>query len=130
MNRLFQTLRLFTSTFSATLNRGVWALLFFMFALNAGAKINRPKLVVGVVVDQMRWDYFYYYYDKATANGGLRRLVDQGFSCENCMINYVPSVTAAGHASVYTGSVPALHGIVGNNFIVDGQWTSSVRTLR
>ena len=127
MNRLFKTLRLFISISSATLNRGVWGLLFFMFAFNAGAKINRPKLVVGVVVDQMRWDYFYYYYDKATANGGLRRLVDQGFSCENCMINYVPSVTAAGHASVYTGSVPALHGIVGNNFIVDGQWTSSVK---
>lgn len=104
-------------------------LLLALSPLGLQAKINRPRLVVGVMVDQMRWDYFYYYYDKATAGGGLRRLVDQGYSCENCMINYVPSVTAAGHASVWTGSVPALHGIVGNNFRVDGQWTSSVKDL-
>ena len=102
-------------------------ILLAMIALGANAKINRPKLVVGIIVDQMRWDYFYYYYDKAASNGGLRKLVDQGFSCENCMINYVPSVTAAGHASVWTGSVPALHGIVGNNFYADGKWTTSVK---
>ena len=109
------------------MKKTILPILLALFAMGAGAKINRPKLVVGVVVDQMRWDYFYYYYDKTVPNGGLRKLVDQGFSCENCMINYVPSITAVGHASVYTGSVPALHGIAGNNFLVDGHWTSSVR---
>ncbi len=85
-------------------------------------KVERPKLVVGLVVDQMRWDYLYYYYDKFQ-NDGLRRLVDQGFSFENCMINYVPTVTAIGHASVYTGTTPALHGICGNDFYDRGRKT-------
>ena len=84
-------------------------------AIAASAQIERPKLVVGLVVDQMRWDYLYYYYDKF-GEGGLKRLVDEGFSCENCQINYVPTVTGIGHASIYTGTPPALHGIAGNDF--------------
>ena len=67
--------------------------------------VKRPKLVVGVVVDQMRWDYLYYYYDKY-GEGGLKRLLSEGYSCENTMIPYVPTVTAIGHSCVYTGSVP------------------------
>lgn len=84
-------------------------------ALASVAQVARPKLVVGLVVDQMRWDYLYYYYDRF-GEGGLKRLVDEGYSFENCLINYVPTVTAIGHASVYTGSVPALHGIAGNGW--------------
>lgn len=96
------------------------SLLFFCAAMVAGAQVERPKLVVGLVVDQMRWDYLYYYYDQY-GEGGLKRLVDEGFSCENQMINYLPTVTAIGHSSVYTGSVPAFHGIAGNNFHLDGK---------
>lgn len=81
---------------------------------------ERPKLVVGIVVDQMRWDYLSRYYDKFTTNG-FRRLIDQGFSCNNCLINYLPTVTAIGHTSAYTGTTPAFHGICGNNFFIDGQ---------
>ncbi len=84
------------------------------------AETNRPKLVVGLMVDQMRWDYLYYYYDQYQRDG-LRRLLDEGYSFENCMISYVPTVTAIGHTSVYTGSVPALHGICGNNFFENGR---------
>ncbi|KXB39629.1 type I phosphodiesterase / nucleotide pyrophosphatase [Bacteroidales bacterium KA00344] len=91
-----------------------------MLSATGMAEINRPKLVVGLVVDQMRWDYLYYYYDQFQADG-LRRLIDGGYSFENTMINYVPTVTAVGHSSIYTGSVPALHGIVGNNFYMDGK---------
>ena len=83
---------------------------------------ERPKLVVGIVVDQMRWDYLSRYYDKFTADG-FRRLIDGGFSCDNCLINYVPTVTAIGHTSVYTGTTPAFHGICGNNFYIDGRKT-------
>lgn len=78
--------------------------------------IARPKLVVGIVIDQMRWDYLYRYYDIYKANGGFKRLLGEGFSCENAFIPYTPTVTAAGHTCVYTGSVPAVHGIVGNNW--------------
>jgi hypothetical protein len=83
---------------------------------------EKPKLVVGVVVDQMRWDYLDRYYHKFCPDG-FRRLIDQGYSCNNCLINYLPTVTAIGHTSVYTGSTPALHGICGNNFVIDGQKT-------
>ncbi|MES2894189.1 MAG: alkaline phosphatase PafA [Bacteroidota bacterium] len=75
----------------------------------------KPKLVVGIVVDQMRWDYLYRFYD-LYGNAGFKRMLNQGFSCENALIPYMPTYTAAGHACVYTGSVPAIHGIMGNNW--------------
>jgi predicted AlkP superfamily pyrophosphatase or phosphodiesterase len=75
----------------------------------------RPKLVVGIVVDQMRWDFLYRYYDRYS-KGGFKRLMNDGFSCENTFIPYTPTVTAAGHTCIYTGSVPAIHGIVGNGW--------------
>ena len=79
--------------------------------------LSRPKLVVGIVVDQMRWDYLYRY-SARYGNNGFKRLLRDGFSCENTLIDYIPTVTAAGHTAIYTGSVPALHGIAGNDFIV------------
>ncbi len=79
--------------------------------------VPRPKLVVGVVVDQMRWDYLYRYYDMY-GDGGFKRLLHGGFSCENTMLDYIPTVTAIGHTCIYTGSVPSIHGIAGNNFRV------------
>src|SRR5215510_14497933 len=79
-------------------------------------KVQRPKLVEGIVIDQMRWDYLYRYYDIFKPNGGFKRFLGQGFSCENTFIPYTPTVTAAGHTCIYTGSVPAIHGIVGNTW--------------
>jgi len=85
-----------------------------------GASAERPKLVVGIAVDQMRWDYLYRYND-LYGDGGFKRLMREGFNCENTMINYVPSVTAIGHTSLFTGSVPSIHGIAGNSFFKDGK---------
>ncbi|MBO6145021.1 MAG: alkaline phosphatase family protein [Prevotella sp.] len=82
---------------------------------------DRPKLVVGIVVDQMRWDYLSRYYDKF-GDDGFRRLLDKGYSFDNCLIDYVPTVTAIGHTSAYTGTTPAFHGICGNNFYIDGRY--------
>ena len=91
--------------------------------VSAQEKFNdRPKLVVGIVVDQMRWDYLSRYYDKFREDG-FRRLVDKGYSFDNCLINYLPTVTAIGHTSAYTGTSPAFHGICGNNFYIDGRKT-------
>src|SRR5947208_12058509 len=78
--------------------------------------LSRPKLVVGIVVDQMRWDFLYRYYDRY-GSGGFKRLLNDGFSCENAMINYIPSFTAVGHSTIFTGSVPAIDGIAGNDWI-------------
>ena len=80
------------------------------------SKLERPKLVVGIVVDQMRWDYLYRFYNKYEKSG-FKRLLGEGFSCENTMINYIPAVTALGHTSIFTGSVPSIHGIAGNDWI-------------
>ncbi len=77
--------------------------------------IKRPKLVVGIVVDQMRWDFLYRYYSRY-GNTGFKRLLNNGFSCENTFVPYTPTVTAAGHTCIYTGSVPAIDGIVGNDW--------------
>ena len=78
--------------------------------------VQRPKLVVGIVVDQMRWDYLYRYYDRY-GSGGFKRLINEGFSCDNTMINYLPSFTAVGHSTIFSGSVPAIDGIAGNDWI-------------
>jgi predicted AlkP superfamily pyrophosphatase or phosphodiesterase len=77
--------------------------------------ITRPKLVVGIVVDQMRYDYLYRYYDKYTT-GGFRRLMDGGFNARNNHYHYAATYTGPGHAAIYTGSAPAINGIVGNDF--------------
>nr|WP_228101977.1 alkaline phosphatase PafA [Dyadobacter subterraneus] len=77
--------------------------------------IARPKIVVGIVVDQMRYDYLYRYYDKYV-EGGLKRFMNEGFNCRNNHYSYALTVTAAGHASIYTGSVPAINGIIGNEW--------------
>lgn len=76
---------------------------------------RRPRLVVGLVVDQMRWDYLTRYADRY-GEGGFRRLLREGYSCPQTFINYLPSVTAVGHTSIFTGSIPAIDGIAGNDF--------------
>ena len=98
-------------------------ILFFVFLSvfsmkaqrNQSSTTPKPKLVVGIVVDQMRWD-FLYRYESNYGNGGFRRLLSQGYSFSNVMIDYVPTVTALGHTSIYTGSVPSIHGIAGNDW--------------
>jgi predicted AlkP superfamily pyrophosphatase or phosphodiesterase len=84
------------------------------FSVHAQQGIQRPKLVVGIVIDQMRWDYLYRFYDRYAPNGGFKRMLNQGFSCENTLIPYAPTITACGHSTLYTGAVPAISGITGN----------------
>ncbi|MDX1278524.1 alkaline phosphatase PafA [Oceanihabitans sediminis] len=76
---------------------------------------TRPKLVVGIVVDQMRYDYLTRFYNKF-GEGGFKKLINQGFNCKNNHYNYVPTYTGPGHASVYTGTTPKYHGIIANNW--------------
>ena len=74
-----------------------------------------PKLVVGVVVDQMRYDYLTRFWDRF-GEDGFRRLVSEGFNFRNNHFNYIPTYTGPGHASVYTGSAPQTHGIISNSW--------------
>jgi len=97
--------------------RRLMMLLFILIAAWIGVHaqpVKRPKLVVGIVIDQMRWDYLYRYYERYANNGGFKRFLNNGFSCENTFIPYTPTITACGHSSIYTGSVPAITGITGN----------------
>lgn len=99
----------------------VFLVLCSTIGAQAETKFNeRPRLVVGIVVDQMRWDYLSRYYDQFQTDG-FRRLIDEGYSCDNCLINYLPTVTAIGHTSAYTGTTPAFHGICGNDFFIDDE---------
>ena len=77
--------------------------------------IQRPKLVVGIVIDQMRWDYLYRFNPLFKANGGFKRMMGEGFSCDNTLIPYTPTVTACGHTCVYT-ECSLVHGITGNTW--------------
>lgn len=74
-----------------------------------------PKLVVGIVVDQMRYDYLTRFWNHY-GDGGFKRLVNDGFNCKNNHFNYAPTSTGPGHASIYTGTTPATHGIIGNDW--------------
>ena len=76
---------------------------------------NTSKIVVGIVVDQMCYDYLYRFQGKF-GKGGFNKLIKQGANCRNTNYNYVPTYTGPGHASIYTGTTPDNHGIVGNEW--------------
>jgi predicted AlkP superfamily pyrophosphatase or phosphodiesterase len=99
------------------------ALIIFSNSLLAQIKpvivndLKQPKLVVGIVVDQMRQDYIYRYWNKF-GNGGFKKLINDGYFYKNAQFNYVPTYTGPGHASIYTGTSPATHGIIANDWFV------------
>lgn len=76
---------------------------------------TQPKLVVGIVVDQMRQEYLYRF-EKKFGEQGFKRLMNEGFMLKNAHYNYVPTETGPGHASIYTGATPAVHGVIGNDW--------------
>lgn len=88
--------------------------LAFVFVTQIHAQ-ERPKLVVGIVVDQMKMEYLYRFSDDFTPNG-FKRLMNNGYTFQNMHYNYMPTYTAPGHASIYTGTTPATHGIVSNEW--------------
>ena len=100
---------------------------------------NNPKLVVGIIVDQMRYDFLTRFYSKY-GEGGFKRMMKEGYNCKNNHFNYVPTKTAPGHASVFTGTTPKYHGVLGNDwydkklkrqvYCVDDDSVTSVGTTR
>lgn len=79
------------------------------------AQEHKPTLVVGIVVDQMRAEQLYRYQSKYSQNG-FKRLMSAGFNYKNAQYDYTPTVTAAGHASIYTGTTPSIHGVISNSW--------------
>ena len=76
---------------------------------------SSPKLVVGIVVDQMRYDYLTRFYTRF-GEGGFKRMINEGFNCKNNHFNFIPTKTGPGHTSVFTGTTPKYHGIIGNDW--------------
>ena len=95
--------------------KNFFSILFFLFVSPVLLAQNQPKLIVGIVVDQMRYDYIARYYNDFE-KGGFRRLTDQGFLFKNGHYDHVPTQTGPGHSSVYTGTTPSRHGIIGNDW--------------
>jgi len=91
------------------------SLLTFTSSKPENTPTKKPKLVIGIVIDQMRYDYLTRFADKY-GEDGFKRIINNGFSLENAHYNYIPTYTAVGHASVYTGTTPENHGIIGNNW--------------
>jgi len=89
-----------------------FAILFGILNLSAQ---DRPKLVVGIVVDQMKMEYLYRF-QSDFSESGFKRLMNEGYTFHNMHFNFLPTYTAPGHASIYTGTTPAMHGIVSNEW--------------
>src|SRR5580765_8115441 len=84
------------------------------FAQKSSSDENKPpKLILGIVVDQMRYDFLFRFWD-LYGDGGFKRLVNEGFLCKDARYNYFLTTTAPGHSSIYAGTTPAMHGIVDN----------------
>ena len=79
--------------------------------------LKQPKLIIGIVVDQMRHDYIYRYWNKF-GNAGFKKIINEGYFYKNAHYNYVPTFTGPGHASIYTGTTPTTHGIIANDWWV------------
>ena len=91
------------------------SIILFSNCNNTKVTKEKPKLVIGIVIDQMRYDYLTRYADRY-GEGGFNRILKNGFSLENAHYNYIPTYTAVGHTSIYTGTTPANHGIISNNW--------------
>lgn len=92
---------------------GLLGIFFFLALTKNSWGQNQPKLVVGIVVDQMRNEYIQRYWNKFS-DDGFKKLIQNGYRFHNCHYNYVPTYTAPGHSSIFTGTTPSVHGIIGN----------------
>ncbi|MEX0721516.1 MAG: alkaline phosphatase PafA [Balneolaceae bacterium] len=99
-------LLLFSAAFGSGCNKSI---------SNLKTEEHPPTLVIGITVDQMRPDYLSRFWDKL-GDDGFKRLLNEGFSFTNTHFNYMPTATGPGHASIYTGTTPSVHGIMGNSW--------------
>lgn len=112
MNKIFQLAIIISLCFACGAQNSVSTISTDELSLTIDGK---PKLVVGIVVDQMRYDYLTRFANKY-GKGGFKRLIAEGFNCKNNHFNYIPTYTGPGHASIYTGTTPKYHGVISNNW--------------
>ncbi|TRX59033.1 alkaline phosphatase family protein [Fulvivirga sp. M361] len=94
---------------------------------------QQPRLVVGIIVDQMRQEYLWRFGERFE-EGGFNRLMKEGYHFKNAHFNYVPTYTGPGHTSVYTGTTPAIHGVIANSWYdhvsKDGVYCASDKSVQ
>ena len=76
---------------------------------------HNPKLVVGIVVDQMKYQYLTKYWNHYSEDG-FKRLINEGFNAKSNYYGYAQTSTGPGHSTVATGTHPGVHGIIGNSW--------------
>ncbi len=81
---------------------------------------EQPKLIVGIIVSQMRFDYLNRYWDKLD-DKGIKRMIERGTYCKNTSFNYLFSQEGVGHATIVTGTTPSNHGIVAKQWYLNLQ---------
>src|SRR6056297_769149 len=78
-------------------------------------KDKKPRLVVRVVVEQMRYEMLLRYWGRF-GEDGFRKLVDEGVVCRNARIGYAQPDRSSGFATLSTGTYPSMHGIVADHW--------------
>lgn len=84
----------------------------------AFAKVDKPKLILQITVDQLRGDMPTAYLEKM-GKGGFRYLLDEGIVYKDAHHNHANTETIVGHATLATGALPAVHGMIGNVWFDD-----------
>lgn len=77
--------------------------------------VPKPRLVVNIVVGQMRYDYLLRFADNF-AKGGFRALIKDGVSCNRATHDYLFTSQASGLSTISTGANPSTHGIIGQGW--------------
>ncbi len=91
-------------------------LLINILTLNAQSITDKkPKIVVQIVVEQMRYDFISRYWNKFGEHG-FKKMINEGTFCHNVKYNYLITASASGYATIVTGSTPSLHGIVADTW--------------
>lgn len=108
------------------------SLVLVVAPLSLSAQTRKPaapkiKLVVGIVIDQFRYDYLTRFEDQF-GEGGFKRFLQSGAVFSNAHYPYTPTVTACGHAAFMSGASPSHNGIIGNDWFdrATGKRTTSV----
>jgi hypothetical protein len=81
---------------------------------------EKPRLIIGIVIDQMRYDYIYRFWNKF-GEGGFKKMVQEGTQCKNASYQFLINEAAVGLATISSGAQPSDHGIIASSWYVSLQ---------
>jgi predicted AlkP superfamily pyrophosphatase or phosphodiesterase len=90
-------------------------MLLLFSALISHANINQPKLVVQLVIDQLRGDLIHQH-QQQFGSTGFNYLLSHGLDYHNAHHPHANTTTCVGHATIATGSYPSMHGVIDNEW--------------